>query len=197
MSTYTRLSAANAADADYFLNSVDMKVGAFTLDETTIPTAGARKVTVKHTAVGTADTLGTVTIVGKDLAGQTITEVITPLDGDTASGVKWFKSITSATGAGWVVDEVEETADTIEIGYGADVCVVDGPGYLESVIVNTTAAATVVIADAKGTIATLKASIGEGVYSFKVGFTGYLTVDVNGASNVTLIHSPSLPSVYA
>ena len=74
----THLDAANAAVGDRFLNSVDMKVGAYTLDETTLGIEGASHVTLTHASVGTTDTLGTVTIVGKNLAGETITEVLTP-----------------------------------------------------------------------------------------------------------------------
>lgn len=196
MSTWTRLSAANAADADYFLNSVAMKVGAFTLDETVPAVSGARKVTLTHASGDTTDTLGTVTIVGKDLVGQTITETLTPVADDVVTGSKWFRSITSATGAGWVIDAVEGTADAITIGYGADICVLSGAGTLERVIVNATAAATVVLADAHGTIATLKASIAEGSYDYGIDVYD-LTVDLNGASDVTIVHSPSQPSAYA
>lgn len=196
MSTRTNLAAANAVSADRFLNSVDMKVGAYTLDETTIGTAGARHVNVTHTAGDTVDTLGTITITGTDLAGQTISEVITPSSGALVAGTKWFRTVTGAVGAGWVIDAAEGTADTVEIGYGAEICVLDGAGQLEAIIVNTTAAATIVVADAGGTIATLKASIGEGHYEYDLNVTD-LTVDLNGASNVTVVHSPSLPKSYA
>lgn len=196
MSTYTRLSAANAADTDYFLNSVSMKVGAYTLDENVPATAGARKVTLTHASGDTADTLGTVVIVGKDLTGQTITETLTPVADDIVTSTKWFRSVTSATGAGWVIDGVEGTADAITIGYGADICVLMGAGTLHRVVVNTTAAATVAIADASGSIATLKASIAEGSYDYGIDVYD-LTVDLNGASDITIVHSPSLPSAYA
>lgn len=196
MSTYTNLAAANAASADRFLNSVDMKVGAYTLDETTIGTQGARHVTVTVTTVDTADTLGTVVITGTDLSGQTISETVTPVAGSAVPTTKWFRTVTSATGVGWVIDGVEGSEDTITIGYGADICVVDGAGRLEAIVVNTTAAATIVVADAGGTIATLKASIAEGHYAYGLDVTD-LTVDLNGASNVTVIHSPSLPKTFA
>lgn len=196
MSTWTRLSAANAADTDYFLNSVNMKTGAYTLDETTPATAGARRVTLTHTSVDTTDDLGTVTIVGKDLTGQTITETLTPVADDVVTSTKWFRSVTSATGTGWTIDAVESTEDTIIIGYGADICVLMGAGTLERIVVNTTAAATVVVADASGSIATLKASIAEGSYDYGIDVYD-LTVDLNGASDITIVHSPSLPSAYA
>ena len=197
MSVATNLTAPQALDADGFLQSVDMKVGAYTLDATTIPVPGARHVTLGHTAVGTADTLGTVTIVGKNLAGETITEVLTPVSGTTVTGAEWFASLISATGAGWVIDAVEATADTIVIGYGADSVIAIGSGTLERVIVAKTAAGTVVLEDIGGTIATLKASIVEGSYEFGVPFSGYLTATLGAASDVTVVHSGSLPQTYA
>jgi hypothetical protein len=195
MNMYTNLAAANAVSADRFLNSVNMKVGAYTLDETTIPTQGARHINVTHTLGGNVDTLGTLTVVGKDLAGQTITEVITPVDSSLVAGTKWFASVTSVTGAGWVVS-VDTTPDTIEIGYGAEICVCEGAGRLAAIVVNTTAASTIVVADARGTIATLKASIGENNYVYGVD-TMNLTLDLNGNSDITVIHTPSLPTSYA
>src|SRR3990167_6404347 len=121
--TYTNLAAANAADAARFLLSVAMEVGAYTLDETTIGTQGARHVTLTHTTVAAGtDTLGTVTIVCRDLSGQTISEVLTPVSDSTVTGTKWFASVASATGAGWVIAGGN---DTITIGYGADIAVLE------------------------------------------------------------------------
>lgn len=110
---YTPGSPA-AADADAYVASTNMKNGAYTL-AATAPDVGARNVTVTHTAVGTADTLGTITVVGKDLAGNAVTEVITPSSGTTAQGARAFASITSITGAGWTINEGN---DTIIVGYG-------------------------------------------------------------------------------
>jgi len=194
MSSYTNLSAANAVSADRFLNSVVMKVGAYTLDETTIATSGARHINITHTTDTTTDTLGTVTVVGLDLSGRTISETITPVADSLVAGAAWFASVISATGAGWV--QAGGVSDTIEIGYGAELCVLQGAGQFESIIVNTTAAATIVIADAGGTIATLAASITEGHYEYGLNVCD-LTVDLNGASDVTIVHSTSRPSSYA
>lgn len=196
MNTYSHFAAANAASANRFLQSVNMKVGAYTLDETTRGIDGAGQVTLTHTAGDTVDTLGTVTIVGTDLSGQTITEVLTPSSGATVTSSKWFKTVTSATGAGWVIDGVESTEDTITIGYTDAIRVLDGPGRLESIIVNTTAASAIVVADASGTIATLKASIGEGHYVYDLDVTD-LTIDLAGNSDITIIHTPSIPKSYA
>ena len=198
--TYTHLTAANAADDDYFLTTASMKVGAYTLTKTATTTPGARKLTVTHTSENDyyeypVEALGTLTVVGKSLSGQTITEVITPVADDVVTSIRWFASLVSVTGAGWV--ESGGVPDTIEIGYAADICVLDGPGRLERVVINATHASTVVLADAKGTIATLKASIAEGHYEYDLDVAGFLTIDLNGTQDVTVIHSQSVATQYA
>ena len=105
-------------DADWYVASVDMKVGAYTLAKTA-PDVGARNVTVTQTATNTEDTNGTIVVVGKDLAGNTITETLTPNAGETVAGTKAFAEITSITGAGWAVDAAEGKADKITVGFGA------------------------------------------------------------------------------
>lgn len=105
-------------DVDWFVASADMKVGAYTLAHTA-PDCGARNVTVTQTAVGTEDTNGTIVIVGTDLAGNAITETLTPNAGATVAGAKCFAAITSITGVGWVIDGVEATKDTVTLGFGA------------------------------------------------------------------------------
>lgn len=102
-------------DATWYMTSANMRVGAYTLARTA-PDVGARNVVVSHTAAGIADTLGTITVVGTNLAGAAISEVITPSSGATAVGAKAFATITSVTGAGWVIDGGN---DTITIGFGA------------------------------------------------------------------------------
>ena len=189
-------SAAIEADDNRFLESVNMKVGAYTLDNTTIGVTGARHVTVTHTSGDTTDTLGTITVVGKNLAGQEITEEFTPVADDVVTGTKWFASVTSATGAGWVIDGSESTEDTVEIGYGADTIVAEGTGELRRVIIGTTAAGTITLADAGGTLGVLKASIVEQSYQFDCDFSGYLQVAIAAASGVTVVHSPTNP-IYA
>jgi hypothetical protein len=191
------LAAATAAATNRFVVSANMKVGAYALANAGAqPTEGARHVTVTHTQVGgVTDTLGTITVVGKDLAGNTITESITPLDGTIATGVKWFASVISVTGVGWVVDT---TADTIVVGCTAAAIAVEGSGVLHGVAVNTTAAGAVTIADQAGTIAVLKASIAEGLYLFDVAFSGYLSITAAAASDLTVLHSGAgLPTSYA
>lgn len=200
MNTYTHLTAANAADADYFVTSTSMKNGAYTLAQTAPATQGARRITFTHTSENDyyeypGESLGTLTVVGKVLSGQTITEVVTPVADDVVNSANWFVSLVSVTGAGWV--EAGGVADSIEVGYGADICVIDGVGRLERVVINATHASTVVLADARGTIATLKASIAEGHYDYDLDISGFLTIDLNGTQDVTVIHSQSLPTSYA
>ena len=102
-------------DVDWYVVSADMKVGAYTLAKTA-PDVGARNVTVTQTAVDAEDTNGTIVVVGKDLAGNTITETLTPDAGKTVAGTKAFAEITSITGAGWVTGG---GADKITVGFGA------------------------------------------------------------------------------
>lgn len=102
-------------DVDWLVVSANMKVGDYILAHTA-PDVGARNVTVSQTAEGAEDTNGTIVVVGKDLAGATITETITPNAGATVAGAKAFAEITSVTGAGWVIGEGN---DTITVGFGA------------------------------------------------------------------------------
>lgn len=194
----TNISAAPAADDNGYVESVNMKVGAYTL-AATAPPFGARRVTVKRTVVDTADTPGTVVLVGKDLSGQTISEtLVVGDDGVTVSSTKFYASLDSVTGAGWVIDAVEGTEDTIIVGWGAENAVATGAGTFHGIVVNTTAAGAIVVADAGGTIATLKASIAEGYYGpFDVAWSGFLSVTPAAASDVTVLHSGSLPGSYA
>ena len=101
-------------DVDWFVASADMKVGAYTLAHTA-PDVGARNVTVTQTAVDAEDTNGTIVIVGTDLAGNVITETLTPNDGATVAGAKCFATITSITGVGWVTAGGK---DKVTLGFG-------------------------------------------------------------------------------
>jgi hypothetical protein len=194
---HSHLSAANAVSADRFLNSVDMLAGPYTLDQTTIAAdAGARHVTIEHTLGGNVDTLGTVDLVGTDLSGNVITETVTPVDSTTVASTQWFKTLTSATGVGWVVS-VDTTEDTIEIGYGIDLILVDGTGTLHSVVVNTTAAGAITLADGTGEIAVLKASIAEGSFVFEALFYNYLSVTLAAASDITIMRDDNHAKPYA
>jgi hypothetical protein len=101
-----------AADVDKIVTTTNMKVGAYSVAaQPTTPS----KITVSATASGTADTMGTVTIVGTNFLDQVISEVIIPIAGSIISGTKYFKTVTSATGAGWIID-AGNGQDTITIG---------------------------------------------------------------------------------
>lgn len=196
-STSTRIAAQTSAVTNRFVASANMKVGAYTVANAAPAVTGARNVTVTHTAVNTADTLGTIVVVGKDLSGLSITETITPASGTTATGTKWFASVASVTGAGWAIDAVEGGNDTIVVGHTAASIVAVGGGRLHRVTINTTAAATVTIADSSGTLSVLKASLAEGTYELDLPFSGYLSVTTGGANDITLVHTSNVPSAYA
>lgn len=189
--TRTHLAAATAAVANRFVTSTTMKVGAYTVANSgAMPTAGARHVTVAATASGTADTMGTVVVVGTDLAGEVLTETIVPVAGNTVAGTAWFASVTSVTGAGWVID-VGNGNDTIVVGCGAECIAVEGAGTLHAVAVNTTAAGTITLSDSAGTIGIIKSNVAEGTIYYDCDFAGYLQVALGAASDVTVIHTPN------
>jgi hypothetical protein len=197
----THLSAATAAaDPNLFVTDVHMKVAtAYTIATPNMPEAGtARHVTLTRTFDGLADTPGTVLITGTDLAGAVITETLTPsaTDATLVEGAKWFHTVTGAQGAGWVISG---NNDHIVIGCGADAIIAEaGLGTLHSVVINTTAAGTITLADSAGTIAVIPVSIADGTeYLYDVHFSGYLSVALAAASDITVIHSGSMPSTYA
>lgn len=95
------------------VTSTNMKVGTYTIAaQPDVP----RNVTVSHTAVSTVDTLGTIVIVGTDYAGDALTETLTPSNGTIVAGTKAFRSITSITGVGWVI---QAGNDTVVLGRGS------------------------------------------------------------------------------
>lgn len=189
-STYTHFSAATAAVADRFITATTMKRGTYgaVANGGLMPTAGARHVTITLTRNDAVDSpLGTITIVGTDLRGAALTEVMTPLDNTIATSTGWFKTVTSVTGGNtWVA---AGGADGIVVGCGASVIAVEGLGRLIAVVVNTTAAGTITLSDARGTIAVLKSNIAEGIYPFGLDFVGNLGVALGAASDITIIHS--------
>lgn len=194
----TNIAATTAAVTNRLVASTNMKVGAYTVANSGLAVwQGGFLVTCAMTAVNTADTPGTIVFVGKDLHGQAITETLTPIAGTPVTGTKVFKSVTSITGAGWAIDGVEAGNDTIVCGVAAGSYAAVGGGTLRSIVVNTTAAAAVTVSDASGTIATLKASIAEGVYTFDVPWSGYLKVATTSTNDVTLIHTSGVPNTYA
>lgn len=111
--------AANVANR--YVVEVDMKVGTYTVANSGLPgDSMCHNVTVTHsTQGGTADTLGTIDIVGTDYNDAALTETITPVADSVASGTKAFKSITSVTGVNWAIDTGgTPDADHITVGFG-------------------------------------------------------------------------------
>lgn len=194
--TFTNTAATTAAVTNRYVTSTNMIVGAYTLANTTPVWSGAALVTVTHTAVTGNDTLGTIVVVGVDLAGQTRTDTITPLAGTVATGTIPFRTITSVTGVGWVINVGN---DTIVVGVAAGNIACGSGGSLGGVLVNNTVAATIVISDGNRTILTVPASQAAGTY-YNLGgvdYAGLLKVATTSTNDVTVFHTPTQPSVYA
>lgn len=152
-------------DDNKIVTTTNMKVGAYTI---AAQPSAASLLSVTVTAVGTADTMGTITFVGTDFYGNALTEEVTPVADDTVYTTNAFKTVTSATGAGWVIDAVEGTEDTIIIGV-ADVVAPSG-FYISSMIV-VSAAVVASQTDKSGSINTdytSYTSIPVGTYPMKV-----------------------------
>lgn len=113
------LGAPIVADDDKIVVSADMKVGTYTVAaQPDVP----RNITVTVTAGSDADTMGTITVAGTNYADAVISEVITPVAGSAVAGKKAFKTVTTVTGAGWVIDAGETpTADAIKVGIGNEI----------------------------------------------------------------------------
>jgi hypothetical protein len=189
---YSNLAATTAAVTNRFVTSTNMKVGAYTVANASPAWSGGCLVTVTHTAVTGTDTLGTIDVVGTDLAGATITETITPLDGTVATGTKVFRTVTSVTGVGWVINTGN---DTIVVGCAAGDYVAGSGGILHSLVLNNSVAATIVLSDKRGTIATIPASQAAGTeYLYDIEFAGFLKVATTSTNDVTVIHSATLPT---
>jgi hypothetical protein len=192
----TNIAATTAAVTNRIVTSANMKVGTYTIANASPAWAGGALITVTHSQVGgVTDVLGTITIVGKDMFGVPITEVITPLDGTTATGTKVFRSVTSATGADWVIDTGN---DTIVIGVAAGSYAATGGGRLHTVVLNNSVAAAVVVSDSSGTLATIPASQAAGTqYIYDLPWSGFLKVATTNTNDVTIVHTPGVPATYA
>jgi hypothetical protein len=192
---YTNISATTAAVTNRFVTSTNMKVGAYTIANASPVWQGGCFVTATITAVTGNDTAGTLAVVGTDLTGAAQTETITLTDGVGGTGTLVFRTVTSITGAGWVINTGN---DTIVVGVAAGSIPCAGGGTLHGVVINTAAAATIVISDASRTIATIPASQAAGTfYLYDVNFGGYLKVATTSTNDITVIRSDSLPQSYA
>ena len=78
-----------AIDADKIVTSTNMKNGAYTIAAQPVAPC---LLSVLVTAVGTADTMGTVTFVGTDIEGNSISEAVIPIAGTTVYTTKEFAS---------------------------------------------------------------------------------------------------------
>lgn len=195
--TFSNTAATTAAVANRIVTIANMKVGTYTIANASPVWGGGALITVTHATVAAGtDTLGTITIAGKDLAGQTISEVITPVADSTVTGTKIFRSVTSATGAGWVIAGGN---DTITIGVAAGNYVCGSLGQLGGVLVNNAVAAAITISDARGTIMVVPASQAAGTYYnlHGVDFSGFLKVATTNTNDVTVFHSYTLPGTFA
>lgn len=136
------LGSPALADDDLVVTSTNMIVGEYTVDaQPDIP----RNITVTATAGATADTLGTITVTGTNYDDEVISEEITPVAGSAVAGTKAFKTVTSVVGAGWVIDAVEGTNDTIKVGIGNEIglpLVLDSTTEIIMGILGTTITAT-------------------------------------------------------
>ncbi len=187
--TFTNITATTVAVTNRYVTSTNMKVGTYTLANTTPAWQGAALVTVTHTTVVNTDTLGTIAVVGVDLAGDTRTDTITPVADNTATGTIPFRTITSITGAGWVING---TNDTLVCGVAAGCIPCGAPGTLFAVVLNNSVAASIAVADSSRTIATIPASAAAGtLYRYECDFTGYLKVSTTSTNDVTVIHTRS------
>lgn len=87
---------------------------------------------------------------------------------------------------------VSPTGTPTNIATATTTIVKTGAGVLHKIVVNTTAAGAITVYDnkaASGTkIATLKASIAEGTYTYDASFTTGLTIVTAAASDITVTY---------
>ncbi len=192
--TFTNITATTVAVTNRYVTSTNMKVGTYTLANTTPAWQGAALVTVTHTTVVNTDTLGTIAVVGVDLAGDTRTDTITPVADNTATGTIPFRTITSITGAGWVING---TNDTLVCGVAAGCIPCGSPGTLHAVVLNNSVAASITVSDSTRDIATIPASAAAGtMYLYDADVTGYLKIATTSTNNITVIHTPTVSTTY-
>ena len=195
--TSTNIAATTAAVTNRLVASANMKVGTYTLANGGVAVwQGGFLCTVTHSQVGgVTDTLGTVVFVGKDLFGLPLTETLTPVSASTVTGSKIFRSVTSVTGVGWVINTGN---DTIVAGVAAGSYAGQGGGHLWSVTVNNAVATLITISHGGGTIAVIPASQAAGTeYIYDLPYSGYLKIATTDTNDVTAVHTLGVPSSYA
>ncbi len=194
--TFTNTSATTAAVTNRFVTSTNMKVGEYTIANASPVWSGGCLVTITVTSVTGADTMGTITITGTDLTGAVISEALTPVADSTVTSTKIFRTVTAATGAGWVINTGN---DTVVIGCAAGNIACGSAGRLGGVLVNNTVATAFTVYDGTRTILTVPASQAAGTY-YNLGgvdFAAYLVVSTTSTNNVTVFHTGTLPSSYS
>jgi hypothetical protein len=194
--TYTNTAATTAAVTNRLVTSTNMKVGAYAIANASAVWSGGFTITATITAVTGNDAAGTLAVVGTDLAGRALTETITLTDGTGGSGSAIFRTVTSITGAGWVINTGN---DTIVIGVAAGNIACGSNGSLGGVLVNNSVAAAIVVSDARGTIMTVPASAAAGTF-YNLGgvdFSGYLKVATTSTNDVTVFHTGTMPTTYS
>jgi hypothetical protein len=108
------LGAPVLADVDRIVTSADWADGALTIAaQPDVP----RNITVTLTDANASITAGTCTVVGTDMAGRAVTEIMDLTEGLTFTGTKIFASVTSAT-----IADTEGTpasgTDLVTVGVG-------------------------------------------------------------------------------
>jgi hypothetical protein len=103
----------DANQTGYVVASTNMKVGAYTI---AAQPASESRLSVLVTTQGTADTMGTVVIVGT-VDGTATTETVTPIANSRVWTTNVFSAVTSVTGVGWVI---ASTNDKIQVGVNTD-----------------------------------------------------------------------------
>lgn len=196
--TFTNTAASTAAVTNRFVASVNMANGAYTVANASPTWSGGCLVTATITAVTGNDTPGTLTVVGTGLNGQPLTEVITLVAGGAATGSKVFRTVTSVTQAGWVINVGN---DTIVVGCAAGNIACGSGGTLGGILLANSVAATITISDVSRTIMVIPASQAAGTFyefgALGVDFGGFLRVATTSTNDVTVFHTGTLPESYA
>src|SRR5262245_17064137 len=107
--TFTNTAASTAAVTNRFVTSTNMANGNYTVANASPTWSGGCLVTATITGVTGNDTPGTLTIIGTGLNGLPLTEVLTLTAGGLATGTKVFRTITTLTQAGWVINTGNDT----------------------------------------------------------------------------------------
>jgi hypothetical protein len=123
------------------VTTTNMKVGAYSVAAQPVSPS---LLSVLVTAAGAADTMGTIIFVGTDINDVALTETVTPIAGTTVYTTKEFKTVTSVTGAGWVISAGN---DTIIVGTAG---IVAPTGYYFSEIRTLAAAVVASITNVSG-----------------------------------------------